>query len=1437
MDPLISSAPLGCKISLVAYVYPPDDNGVIHAIGVSPQQSFSIQGCCDIHEGLYTFYGLIKATDDSNFDCHVTENTRFFLHPQQRPYQGLTVLDLCSGMGGFSLGSRFLGIPTCAFVDQNKMSCAALEANFQAPIFEGDINDESLICKLHECRPLTFLEVTAGIPCQGFSQQGDKLGMNDVRSSALAGITRCAWLLQADSVLLECVDNIIRFPVAQQFLENFAKEMKRTCHKLIFDLGDQWPMKRKRFWCLLMPEYLNMPALVPWPRTDKFTHLGSIMNLNVIWNDLAENELMWDDDEQRVYFDPQFGGDKRVLNTSDCAPTALHSWGHVCRPCSCGCRPAFSIQRLQQGGARGFGIVSALTSKPRHFHAEEASLLCTVLPSYQFPISPRSSLPLLGQIAAPLQVIWIQSQVLQCLQTFFEGDCKVDALANLTAYQHELINLAMCRWTTTEMFLPRELRVTIDELEIQVSTTTPVTVQDLTKAEQLLQACHDDVQVYLDGIALQPWALLHDHLPYQLRFTGAGTPDSAMGLSNSLVWKCMQFFFDCAFGRELTIPCFSLFPFKANDFLHNWIHTSVIEDWQQQYVTSSGQIILALESHGHWIILFATPDWGRTNKLDWIIFDGFDTNPWYEEIAAEACEVAMKLSALLLQPPGDFCRGHGLRQLHSHTCGTIAISHIAMILGFGTIPIEEILQMHTELLELQGSRSDFTALGIEDSFKALRALLADKGVPENATQDRAKLIMTKLGPSQVQQLLRNKNPWSALKAAASRPGHMFRLVLQDELAKQVAKRAQSQHGAAIKNHKNKKATKPLGPLKLDPDSFQLDDQYFQDEDGAPVPQIKFQEVGADQTGVALCDTQMAYPFLEQPKAISMEPLAILIMDSPPQEVIDSAGLQKITFPAYCPGTDEHTLVFGYVLQLGDKPVQRKFLGKASKQEIAQTQVIKLQIYKDQLQLDWQTFVQSPIRHLVAAMEPLQFCHGQNCGAECGKFHSGTDEPVDGVICEVWSRVFYDDNGHKTSPEKSSFFTAFIRVFTGATHRILTHAPQGVYPEPRGEKPREHDPKYRVIWLPGCGHAEAAHLSRTCTHSICLARMRQKFGVRVRQEDQSQAWAILRPGIDFVDMEMTTIYELFPLPHGTQRQALVKLLADWSWKARVLQPGSGNFSHMSWRVGASSPPPHRVMQGLGLEVVISQVKDLKKDSPEPRLIASSKTQKHLREQPKAMPASSSEEDPWQKYNQGPMSDPWARKGKPNVAAGSQSAAAGKSRLSEIRDQLCQDVKSTVRKELEEHATNMDTTEAADAHNEHESRFAALEVGLQEVQNQNKQFLQWFSDAGAKMKVNEQAIGEIQHTLNAHQQEISALGNTFQSSLTHVREDLSQAMTKGFSDQMGRLETLLKKRPAVDEPWLRQTGSKKWQSWRPGRSLLPIWLLTWMLLPWASSAFQT
>ena len=649
---------------------------------------------------------------------------------------------------------------------------------------------------------------------------------------------------------------------------------------------------------------------------------------------------------------------------------------------------------------------------------------------------------------------------------------------------------------------------------------------------------------------------------------------------------------------------FIFYPFRIRQFLDSSLPFGVCASWSSRYQESDGRILLILKIDGHWIFLTGIPV--EQNGLLWTLYDGLRLG----HLVLPVCCLALRLCAVLQLEFDGLLIGKGLPQLQPHTCGTLALVHMALVLQLAKLDdMEEIDQLHTHLL-LQQIGGTFFGGGQAEVLQQLAELLATKGVPASAASDRAQLVLNKLGLTQLGTIMKNKNVWAALKAAASRPGNLFRLVTAEEQTAYVAQRANNKHGAQVNNHRSKKSAKsakPFGPVHLDPDQFELDSAHFMDEHELPVEQIKFVEVEADTRRVALCTTSMAQHFLEAPKSISVEALALLFVGTPETDTIDKANLRKIVILAMCRGTKEHTLIFGYIMQLGDSEVQRSFTGQSSAPEVVATQVLKLQIFRDQLQADWHEFVAAPIRALVQRVEALQLCKGANCGTDCAKFHPAVDEQLDNVIFEIWARSFLNEKGHKTTPKEAALFTVFLRIPEGALQRILVSTPVGVYAEPRGDMPRMQDDKYKVIWLPGATHDEAMHQCRTYSKAVCLVRMRTKYGIRVLKDDERTAWAHLRPGVDFVDFDIQLIFELFPLPHGTQRQAVCQLLKDWEWHAKPLQPGKGNFGHMAWRVGSKVPPPHHVMKGFQVDIVITQIKELKQPSHQPHMIASTKTQ--------------------------------------------------------------------------------------------------------------------------------------------------------------------------------------------------------------------------------------
>ena len=961
--------------------------------------------------------------------------------------------------------------------------------------------------------------------------------------------------------------------------------------------------------------------------------------------------------------------------------------------------------------------------------------------------------------------------------------------------QRELVTHAFTRWITPRHFQSRIITLQIEGEDgiHELRINSPTTVRDLTMAEKHLAGWGQYVVVRHQGQRLHPEAQLLPgvlytiqlHAAKQVRTFQTGLPILGGGpaalsdqLGDRLLWIFMQALIASQHQMQQSAKSFVLYPFQVRQFLQLTIPDEIRRSWQERRHKEQGDIFLICELHGHWILVHGR--WNcRSHGLEWTLHDGLHMQqalPWIHQ-------VIVKLSCILGERCLGIRPGDSLQQHHKHTCGTLALVHMARRLSLLDMDSDvDIQHIHGMLLALQTMPSQLYAGGADDLQRQLADILTSKGVSTAAVEDRVKLVLQRIGTQKLQAILKGRNPWAELKAAASKPGSMFRLVTADEQKSYVEERAKTKHGAKINNHKSKKQPKGksmAAPVQLDPAHFELNPHHFKDENDLPVPQINYCDVETEARGVALCTVEMAYQFLTEPCTISTDALALLLLDSKDPDMIEQAGLKPIVFPAMYKGTEEHTLIYGHILQLGDSTVSRESASKNSSPDVIDTRVLKLQVYRDQLALDWHRFAEAPIRALVSAMESLQLCKGASCGAHCGKFHPGLDETIENVIFELWARSFFDEQGHKTSPEKACLFTVFLRVPDGALTKILTSTPAGVYAEPRGSQPREQDQNYKVVWLPGASADEADHRCRTCDKAVCLVRLRNKYGVRVKKADEQAAWAHLRPGIDFMAMEIQMIFELFPIPHGTQRHAIAKLLNDWEWTARPLHPGKGSFNHMAWRVGAQTQPPQNVMTGFDNDVVITQIRELKQHAPQQQLIASTKTQRQLRSNPKPTTTSKSNTDPWWETGK----DPWNPLNKPLPVQPNE----GRTRLHELQDKLSKDITDQAQAAVKAAAASSHATAG-----QQESRIQALEVGLQELKGHNVQFKQWFQQAGERLQQTENTMGAMQQTLNSHQHELHALGSTFQSTMKTVKEDLSTEMNESFNKQLSRLEALLEKK---------------------------------------------
>jgi DNA-cytosine methyltransferase len=158
----------------------------------------------------------------------------------------LKLLDLFSGIGGFSLGLESTGFfETIAFVEKDKFCQKILKKNFKNIIIEGDIRNVKGSNYKADV-------ITGGFPCQPFSGAGKRKGTNDDRylwDETIRIVKECkpVWFIGEN---VEGIINIQEGVVLKQVCADLENEGFEVQCLIIPASGIGACHQRKRVWIL-----------------------------------------------------------------------------------------------------------------------------------------------------------------------------------------------------------------------------------------------------------------------------------------------------------------------------------------------------------------------------------------------------------------------------------------------------------------------------------------------------------------------------------------------------------------------------------------------------------------------------------------------------------------------------------------------------------------------------------------------------------------------------------------------------------------------------------------------------------------------------------------------------------------------------------------------------------------------------------------------------------------------------------------------------------------------------------------------------------------------------------------------------------------------------------------------------------------------------------
>ena len=575
----------------------------------------------------------------------------------------------------------------------------------------------------------------------------------------------------------------------------------------------------------------------------------------------------------------------------------------------------------------------------------------------------------------------------------------------------------------------------------------------------------------------------------------------------------------------------------------------------------------------------------------------------------------------------------------------------------------------------------------------------------------------------------------------------FQFIFPDELQAQITRRAgkeavgkPSKEGIGARQEQSESVVLDPTKLTIPPGSFV--------GGGHDVPQIPLAMLGPLAEGIVIANWEHAQPYLRSSQQLAKGPLAMLVLHGPVGGCPTTLATSRVTVPARCSINNEPLLLEALLVQLGGTQVTRAVSQAPVLIDTVKVTTLKVVVYKDEVSQDWEEVTSAPMRYIIRHIPLLKLCKQPNC--MCQHWHNHEKVEATEAIVDVWRRQFLR-MGYKPEPvASSSIFSVCIRVPECLAERLLGCSGEvGIYLEPRSLDSKTVSNDYEVVWVPKAGKSELCHLRQVNPAVIGLARVNDRYGLRVRTAQAAALHKAIRPDAVYLANGTRQSYMVGPIPYGTDRKALSKALSQSSWEAKPLQPVSALTGErgVMWSVVAIADPPSNILSMSHGDVV----------SLEPVAAPSTISLCGAGGKPK--------DDPWLK------ADPWGQ----YVPVTGGNPPPGLATAAESIHQLESKIESAVLAKLPQ-VVAMDQDDVTDRVQELDNRFNQM------VQRQ-QQLESVVSDQGVQQSAQ---LSQMQSQLNAQGQQLAS----------HMDAQQQHIQTM-FESQMAQIRGLLSKRPRDSE----------------------------------------
>ena len=435
------------------------------------------------------------------------------------------LVELCAGLGGIGVGAEWCDFQVVANVDKNQLVIDHLSRMGKTNVLQGDLSSDFVIRELHASLTEPAHAFAAGFSCQPFSYQGDQGGFSDARSSSFWATLRVAHLCDAKILMLECTPGAGKDPRLRSALQDFAQVRRLQIHEVFSKLSDQWAARRDRWWAVLYPASWPQMKLRQWGIDSDFTTVQQLIPVWPVWPHHELEQLKLTSEEEELYFQVFPAHDGRVLKLNQSAPVFLHSYGSATTKCPCECRlNGFSSERLHRDGLRG--VVLVLHDGFRFLHPQEMALILGYPLDLDFGVDLKATMCLLGQLASPLQSIWLCGHLRQIMELVWNCPKGYGPEQLLGQYKEHLLFQRHHLWALPDSLNTIEITLTTNQGGTMTFTRLGLThVRELLQAQRFALDYGCSVALFDGGDLVSEQAILQTqgfHGAYRLDFHGPG---------------------------------------------------------------------------------------------------------------------------------------------------------------------------------------------------------------------------------------------------------------------------------------------------------------------------------------------------------------------------------------------------------------------------------------------------------------------------------------------------------------------------------------------------------------------------------------------------------------------------------------------------------------------------------------------------------------------------------------------------------------------------------------------------------------------------------------------------------------------------------------------------------------------------------------------------